>query len=190
MSPIVRTSILRRFGVASAVAPFLLLSACTHEQPPPQVPMAVAPVVAPSPVANTSLPQDNLFKVSEAVRTKCNLPDTPTASPQFDLDDAILRPRGMDILDGIATCVRDGSLKGEGVMVTGHTDPRGSDSYNQSLGMRRADSTRDYLMSKGVASTDITVKSRGKLDATGEADASWQLDRRVEIDERNAVAAQ
>jgi len=56
--------------------------------------------------------------------------------------------------------------------------------------MRRADATRDYLMSKGVASTDITVQSRGKQDATGDAAAGWQLDRRVEVDERNAVASQ
>jgi outer membrane protein OmpA-like peptidoglycan-associated protein len=96
----------------------------------------------------------------------------------------------MGILDGIATCIREGSLKGEGVTVTGHTDPRGSDAYNQGLGMRRAGTTRDYLMSKGVASTDITVQSRGKQDATGDEAAGWQLDRRVEIDERGAVASQ
>jgi outer membrane protein OmpA-like peptidoglycan-associated protein len=94
------------------------------------------------------------------------------------------------ILDGIATCIRDGSFKGEGVTVTGYTDPRGSDSYNQDLRKRRADTTRDYLMSKGVASTDITVQSRGKQDATGDEATGWQLDRRVEIDEGNAVASQ
>ena len=186
MSPITSSFSMRRFGTALVVAPCLVLSACSHEQPPPQAPTAAVP----APVAQKAPPEDNLFKVSEAVRVKCNLPDTPTDSPQFDFDDAGLRPRGMGILDGIATCVREGSLKGEGVTVTGHTDPRGSDSYNQDLGMRRADTTRDYLMSKGVASTDITVKSLGKQGATGDTSASWQLDRRVEIDERNALAAQ
>jgi OmpA-OmpF porin, OOP family len=187
MSRIIRSFSISRSCIVLALAPCLVLSACSHDQPPAQVPVASAP--SPAPMAKTPQPQDNLFKVSPAVQAKCNLPDTPTDSPQFDFDDAGLRPRGMGILDGIATCVREGSLKGEGVTVTGHTDPRGSDSYNQDLGMRRADATRDYLMSKGVASTDVTVKSRGKQDATGDAAAGWQLDRRVEIDERNAVAA-
>ena len=187
MSPIIRSFSMRRICIVVVVTPCLVLSACSQQQPP-QVPVAAAP--SPTPVAQTPPAQDNLFKVSPAVQAKCNLPDTPTDSPQFDFDDSGLRPRGMGILDAVATCVRVGSLKGEGVTITGHTDPRGSDSYNQDLGMRRADTTRDYLMSKGVASTDITVKSRGKQDATGDAAAGWQLDRRVEIDERNAVASQ
>jgi hypothetical protein len=51
--------------------------------------------------------QNSVFKVGESVRMNCNLPDTPTASPQFDFDHAALRPRGMGILDGTATCPRE-----------------------------------------------------------------------------------
>lgn len=188
MSLIIRALSMHSFFTAVVVAPCLVLSACSHDQPPPRAPTAAAPSAAP--IAQKPPPQDNLFKVSPAVQAKCNLPNTPTGSPQFDFDDAGLRPRGMGILDGIATCVREGALKGEGVTITGHTDPRGSNSYNQDLGMRRADATRDYLVSKGVASTDISVQSRGKQDATGDEAAGWQLDRRVEIDERHAVASQ
>ena len=178
-----------RFGVALTAAPLLLLMACTHDQPKAVVP-SIATVAAPppAPVAVTP-PPDTSFKVSEAVRVKCNLPDTPTDSPQFDFDEVHLRPRGMGILDDIATCLQKGAMKGEGLIVTGHTDPRGSDSYNEDLGMRRANTARDYLVSKGVASDDITVTSRGKLDATGEEAEGWQLDRRVAIDERSAIAA-
>ena len=95
----------------------------------------------------------------------------------------------MGILDAIAACVLTGSMRGEGLIVTGHTDPRGSDSYNEDLGLRRANTARDYLVSKGVSSVDITVTSRGKLDATGDEAAGWQLDRRIAIDERSAIAA-
>ena len=87
---------IRRFAISAVVVPTLLLSACSH-QPPPQAPTAAAP--SPAPVAWKPPPQDNLFKVSPAVQAKCNLPDTPTDSPQFDFDDASLRPRGMGILD-------------------------------------------------------------------------------------------
>ena len=179
-----------RSRIALTAAPVLLLIACTHDQPTAVVP-TVATVAAPipAPVAATP-PPDTSFKVSEAVRVKCNLPDTPTDSPQFDFDQTALRPRGMGILDGIAACMQKGSLKGEGVTVTGHTDPRGSDSYNEDLGLRRANTARDYLVSKGVASAEVTVTSRGKQDAIGDEAAGWQLDRRIAIDERSAIAAQ
>ena len=190
MSPIVRPVSMRRLGVALVVAPVLLLIACTHEQPKAVVPTAAtvaAPI--PAPVAVTP-PPDTSLKVSEAIRVKCSVPDTPTDSPQFDFDQTDLRPRGMGILDAIASCVLTGSMKGEGLVVTGHTDPRGSESYNEDLGLRRANTARDYLVSKGIATADITVTSRGKLDSTGEEAAGWQLDRRIAIDERSAIAAQ
>jgi peptidoglycan-associated lipoprotein len=191
MSFIIRPFSLPRFGSALAVAPLLLL-ACTHEAPKalvPTVATVAAPLPAPAPVAATP-PPDSSFNVSEAVRVKCNLPDTSADSPQFDYDQADLRPRGMSILDSIATCLLTGSMKGEGVRVTGHTDPRGSDSYNEDLGMRRANTAHDYLVSKGIADADITVTSRGKQDATGDEAIGWQLDRRVAIDERSAIASQ
>ena len=189
MSPIIRPVSKRRFSVALAVVPVLLVIACTHDQPKAEGPTVVTVAApAPRPVAVTPAP-DTSFKVSEAVRVKCSLPDTPTDSPQFDFDQTDLRPRGMGILDAIASCVLTGSMKGEGLIVTGHTDPRGSDSYNEDLGLRRANTARDYLVSKGVSSVDITVTSRGKLDATGDEAAGWQLDRRVAIDERSAIAA-
>ena len=187
MSPIVRSFSAARSGIAWAVAPVLLLIACTHDQPKAVMP-TMAAVAAPIP-APAAPPPDTSFNVSEAVRRKCNLPDTPTDSPQFDFDQTDLRPRGMGILDGIAVCLQKGQMRGEGLVVTGHTDPRGSDSYNEDLGMRRANTARDYLVSKGVATADITVTSRGKLDATGEEAAGWQLDRRVAIDERSAIAS-
>jgi outer membrane protein OmpA-like peptidoglycan-associated protein len=189
MSPIIRSLITPRFGFALAVAPVLLLIACTHDQPKAVMP-TVASAAAPIPAPAAAAPPDASFNVSDAVRAKCSLPDTPTDSPQFDYDQADLRPIGMGILDGIAACLQTGSMKGEGLIVTGHTDPRGSDSYNEDLGLRRANTARDYLVSKGVSSADITVASRGKLDATGNEAAGWQLDRRVAIDESSAIAAQ
>jgi outer membrane protein OmpA-like peptidoglycan-associated protein len=36
----------------------------------------------------------------------------------------------------------------------------------------------------GVDASKVTTTSRGKLDATGSDEASWQQDRRVDIDLR------
>jgi len=53
--------------------------------------------------------------------------------------------------------------------------------------MERARAVRDYLASQGVAVSALNVKSRGELDASGTGPASWQLDRRVDIDEASSM---
>jgi outer membrane protein OmpA-like peptidoglycan-associated protein len=83
--------------------------------------------------------------------------------------------------------MRDGSLKDQSVTITGHTDERGGDKYNRHLGMERANAARDYLTGRGVAMSALTVKSRGEQDATGTESSTWQLDRRVEIEESAAL---
>lgn len=44
------------------------------------------------------------------------------------------------------------------VILHGRTDSRGYRSYNDALGRRRAESVRDYLISKGVSRDEITFK--------------------------------
>ena len=69
------------------------------------------------------------------------------------------------------------------VEVTGHTDDRGAETYNQSLSERRADSVAQYLRSRGLDGMRlITVgygESRPKADnATA---AGREQNRRVEL---------
>jgi outer membrane protein OmpA-like peptidoglycan-associated protein len=165
----------------------LLVLGCAHDQKPePRVaePMIVPPkqpraVYAPEPGPSTAV-----LLISASVREKCALPEQPSAEPQFDFDEAALRPRGEDILDRIATCMREGSLKDQAVTVVGHADPRGGEHYNLDLGMDRARAARDYLIKQGVASSAVQLETRGEQDATGTSPEGYQLDRRVEIEER------
>ncbi|HEX4355420.1 MAG TPA: OmpA family protein [Polyangiales bacterium] len=60
--------------------------------------------------------------------------------------------------------------------------------YNQELGMGRANAAKDYLTAHGVTGSAVTVRSRGDQDATGTDASSWQLDRRVDIEESVAMA--
>lgn len=171
----------RRYGVSVVAGLSLLLCACSHAEPPPQMPEAAAKAPEQGPA------QPGYLLVSQNIRTKCGMPETPADSPLFDFDEAALRPRGEGILDSLATCMRDGTLKGQGVSILGHTDPRGGDDYNHKLGLARANAARDYLIAHGVSSASLNVKSRGEKDAVGTESSSWQLDRRVEIEENLAV---
>lgn len=50
------------------------------------------------------------------------------------------------------------------IMVKAHTDNRGSDAYNMSLSDRRARSTVQYILSKGVAKSRISGKGYGESE--------------------------
>jgi len=105
-------------------------------------------------------------------------------SPAFDFDSLELTGPTRDTLQRLAKCVVSGSLKGRKVLLTGHCDPRGENEYNMGLGAQRSASAKDFLLSLGVASEQVTTSSRGKLDAVGTEESSWVKDRRVDIEVR------
>lgn len=69
------------------------------------------------------------------------------------------------------------------VEIGGHTDAQGSDAANQKLSQRRADSVRQYLVSKGVAADRLTAKGYGEAQpvATNDTPAGRAENRRVEF---------
>lgn len=48
--------------------------------------------------------------------------------------------------------------------ITGHTDARGTDQYNQDLGYRRAQSVQKYFEGKGIPASKIVIESRGEKE--------------------------
>ena len=48
------------------------------------------------------------------------------------------------------------------VEIQSHTDSRGSDSYNQDLSQRRAESVVEYLKSKGINANRLVAKGYGE----------------------------
>jgi peptidoglycan-associated lipoprotein len=70
------------------------------------------------------------------------------------------------------------------IRVSGHTDSRGSDEYNLALGLRRAASTRKYLVDRGIAAGRIDVVSFGeeRPASSGEDDGAFMKNRRAEFE--------
>jgi outer membrane protein OmpA-like peptidoglycan-associated protein len=69
------------------------------------------------------------------------------------------------------------------VAIIGHTDSTGSDAINNPLSMDRANSTRDYLVARGVAAPRIATEGRGSREpvADNSTAAGRTKNRRVEI---------
>lgn len=69
------------------------------------------------------------------------------------------------------------------VLIVGHTDSRGSDSYNMDLSQRRAQAAKSLLVQQGVASSRISTAGRGETEpiAPNDTEYNMQQNRRVEI---------
>jgi outer membrane protein OmpA-like peptidoglycan-associated protein len=69
------------------------------------------------------------------------------------------------------------------VLIIGHTDGTGSESYNQALSERRARSAASYVQSQGVAAERVSIRGMGETDpvATNDTDEGRTLNRRVEV---------
>lgn len=99
----------------------------------------------------------------------------------FDFDKASLRPEAYPKLDEAAE-----SLKawGDGkVEVAGHTDSIGSEAYNMDLSLRRAESVKNYMVSKGIPADRMVVKGYGESQpvADNATDEGRFQNRRVEL---------
>src|SRR5436853_3835438 len=113
--------------------------------PKPPPPPAPAPKPEPKPEAK---PQPVAEKVTFA------------ADVLFDFDKAVIKPEGKSKLDDLANKVRGINL--EVVIAIGHADSIGSDAYNQKLSVRRAESVKAYLVSKGIEPNRVYTEGKGE----------------------------
>ncbi|MBM0171327.1 OmpA family protein [Altererythrobacter sp. C41] len=106
-----------------------------------------------------------------------NLPDGVT----FDVGSATLKPAFRSTLNDVAASLKQypNSL----IDVYGHTDSTGSDSFNQGLSERRAQTVANYLTSQGVNTARIRWQGFGETMpvADNSTEEGRRLNRRVEI---------
>lgn len=70
------------------------------------------------------------------------------------------------------------------VSVTGHTDSRGSEAFNQKLSEQRAQAVADEIVAQGIDSSRVTAEGKGELEpiASNDTETGREMNRRVEID--------
>ena len=132
---------------------------------PPPAPRA-APAPAPAPAAQAPAAS----KVTYAADTF------------FDFDKSVLKPAGKAKLDDLVGKVKGINL--EVIIAVGHTDSVGSDAYNQKLSVRRAESVKAYLVTKGIEKNRIYTEGKGEKQpvADNKTKEGRAKNRRVEIE--------
>jgi len=99
----------------------------------------------------------------------------------FDFDSDQLRAEARNNLNNLASNLS--SFGDSKLLLVGHTDSQGSDTYNEGLSRRRSAAVGSYLMSRGVPSTRIETVGRGETEpiATNDTDSGRSQNRRVEV---------
>jgi outer membrane protein OmpA-like peptidoglycan-associated protein len=69
------------------------------------------------------------------------------------------------------------------VVITGHTDNVGSQEFNQTLSLKRAQTVKNWLVQKGIASNRMRTVGRGQNEpmSSNETDAGRAENRRIEF---------
>src|SRR3990170_528241 len=99
----------------------------------------------------------------------------------FPYDSDVLQPAARANLTELANSLK--KYPESQLLIVGHTDDTGSDSYNMGLSQRRADAAAAFLASQGIARARIQTSGKGESEpvATNESDAGRQQNRRVEV---------
>lgn len=99
----------------------------------------------------------------------------------FDTGSADIRPGLRPILDQFAQGL--GQQPSMEVRIVGHTDNTGSDAINNPLSVNRAQSARDYLVSRGVSSSRISIDGQGSREpiVDNATEAGRARNRRIDI---------
>jgi OOP family OmpA-OmpF porin len=126
-------------------------------------------------------------------------PPAPAPPPAPDPCTGVIRLRGVEFefdsakLTSVSSVVLDAATDSLNqcpniaVGIQGHTDSVGNDAYNMSLGLRRANSVKDFLVSKGVSASRLSTKSFGETQPVASNDTAEgrALNRRVELHPAN-----
>jgi peptidoglycan-associated lipoprotein len=97
----------------------------------------------------------------------------------FEFDKAALTAATKQKLQGNVDWMK--SNANVNIQIEGHCDSRGSIEYNLSLGQRRAQTVKDYMVSLGVSGSRLSIISYGKekLLDNGDTEAAHTKNRRA-----------
>jgi len=116
---------------------------------------------------------------------------TFSADALFDFDRATLKPNGIQALNEFVSAIQ--GIKYDLIIAVGYADRIGSDDYNKKLSVRRAESVKAHLVSRGVEPSRVFVDGKGEANpvtgnsCVGEKKTKALIDclapdRRVEIE--------
>jgi outer membrane protein OmpA-like peptidoglycan-associated protein len=99
----------------------------------------------------------------------------------FDFDKSNLKPESFVELDKLVELLqKNPTVK---IEISGYTDDKGDEKYNQVLSQKRAESVMDYLIQKGIDKIRLTAKGYGETQpiAPNDTEENKAKNRRTEL---------
>jgi peptidoglycan-associated lipoprotein len=142
-------SFLTGYGKPAAPPPPPVVTQQPPARPPETPPTTPAQVPPPA-------PRDNRDSLAAVARAR----ETLQAVVYFDFDRSELKSEESAKLDAKLPILRANPQVR--IRIEGNADERGSDEYNQALGMRRAQAAKKYLTDRGIDAARIDIASYGE----------------------------
>jgi peptidoglycan-associated lipoprotein len=160
----------RSIRTCSLLASVASFAACAKKTPEPEAPVAAAP--APTPPAVDPAKSD----AEAAARIAANL-----RRVHFEFNSDELTQETQSALSENAQILK--AHPAISIEVQGHCDDRGTTEYNLSLGQRRAEAVRKYLVRSAVPESQVKTITFGKEKpiAMGAGEPVWSQNRRAEF---------
>lgn len=123
--------------------------------------------------AMDQMPEESEDLKAEMVRIVNNV--------QFEFDDSEIIEPAYDELNSLAAIMNE--YPNLSIDIAARADERGSDSYNEKLSMRRAESVKNYLVEQGVSASRITTRALGETDPlmSGNSATAYAQNRSVQV---------
>lgn len=159
-----------------------------------EVPVEKIVYKAPEPVAPVNVDDDgdgvinerdkcpNTLRGAKVDGNGCVVEQTMTIRDiTFEFNSARLTANAQRLMENVVSFLRaDPNVH---LSISGHTDNKGSDSYNLKLSRARANEVRDYLIGYGIDGSRLEAAGYGESRpvASNDTDAGRELNRRVEF---------
>jgi outer membrane protein OmpA-like peptidoglycan-associated protein len=100
----------------------------------------------------------------------------------FDFNSAAITPKAEPQISQLGEALRTAQLEKSVIVLSGHTDAKGSDDYNQQLSERRAEAVKKYLVEKlNLSADNLTTGGYGRRVLKNKANPFAAENRRVQI---------
>ncbi len=125
--------------------------------------------------------QDELGNVAKVERVGEGIKLTFDSQLLFDFGKSSLKESNKDDLWKLATTLKQ--YPDTDVLIVGHTDNVGSESFNQALSKKRAGAVSSELSSTGISKNRLKIKGKGESQPseTNASEDGRTQNRRVEI---------